>query len=118
MTTKVVVRLLDPDQHLLGWTEVQAIARGDGRLWSPGVVRLPVEASGVAAYVSVHWADVHVEQRAKLDRHPVSPGEIVTVFPHASPIFTVGPIPGYLPAVTIHRQASIILPVAQLGAQG
>lgn len=116
MTTKVVCRLLDARNQLLGWTEVQAVARGDGKLWSPGRVSIPVERAGDALSVSLHWADVNVETRVGM-LATVTPGQLVTVYPKASPIITVGEMPGPLPAVTV-RSVAISLPVGQLGARG
>ncbi len=116
MTTKVVVRLLTADQVLLGWTEVQALARGDGQLWCQAPVVVGIEAAGALAWLSVHWADVNVETRTVCDGRAVAPGQIITVFPQAGPILLVGPMPGYLPPVTVHGPVSLAVPLGQIGA--
>ncbi len=118
MTTKVVVRLLTADQILLGWAEVQALARGDGQLWCQAPVLVGIEAAGALTWLSVHWADVNVETRTACDGRAVHPGQIVTVFPHASPILCVGPMPGYLPPVTVHGPVALAVPLGQMGAIG
>ena len=118
MTTKVIVRLLTADQSLLGWAEVQAVMRGDGRLWSPGPVSVPIEQAGALAVLSVHWADVNVESHSAFGNHGVQLGEIVPVFPAASPILIIGPMPGFLPAVTTRGSVAIPLEPAQMGARG
>lgn len=116
MTTKIVCRVLDAENNLLGWTLVWAVARGDGQLWSDGPVTIPIERAGDAVTLSLHWCDVHTETRVPL-QVAVQAGQPLTVYPEATPIITVGMVPGPLPAVTVGSVA-IAVPVGQMGATG
>jgi hypothetical protein len=116
MTTKVVCRLLDADNQLMGWTEVQAVTRGDGKLWAQGPVAILAERPGLIACVSTHWCDVNVETRVPFVLEVVKP-MMIPVYPAGAPLVTVGPMPGPLPAVTV-RSVAVGIPVGQLGARG
>ncbi len=116
MTTKLVVRLLDATQSLLGWTEVQAIARGDGQLWCNRPVVAQIDVSGTVAFVSIHWADVNVETRTVLSAS-VMAGQQLIVFPSSMAVLRIGPMPGFLPSVTVRSPIGIVVPHARLGTQ-
>jgi hypothetical protein len=116
MTTKVVCRLLSPANALLGAAVVQAEIRGDGKLWAPGPLAIQGERSGVATVLSLHWCDVNVETRVPI-AVTVTAGSRVPIYPVASPLITVGPMAGHLPAVTV-GSVSIGVPVGALGARG
>ena len=116
MTTKVVCRLLDAAGVLLGWSEVMAVARGDGRLWSPGPVSIYAEQSGASTELSVHWCDVNVETRVPFTVS-VAQGHDVIVAPQAVPLLVVGSPAGGLPAVTVRRRVAVSVPVGTLGAR-
>ncbi len=117
MTTRIIVRVLDAVGLLLGWTEQLAEARGDGALWAlTGSSLVPVELAGTPAQLSVHWADVNVEQRAPWSMVPVAVGQVITIDWHG-PIFVVGAMPGALPPVTVRAPVRIDVPVGALGAR-
>lgn len=110
LITRLVIRLMDLENRLLGWTEIQAEARGDGRLWATADVQLAVEEPGIAAIISAHWVDVNVEARSPLPvPRRVHVGDIVPVL-MAGPVFAVGPAAGGLPAVTV-RTPVVISPL-------
>lgn len=113
LTTKVVVRVLSADGELLGWTQVQAEARGDGCLWAPSTTVVPFEATGRAATLSLHLADFHIESRMAIDVE-ARIGSGVTL---AQPLLKLGDTPGYLPPVTVRSApVTIAMPVGVLGA--
>jgi hypothetical protein len=116
LTTKLVVRILDADAQLLGWTEVAGEARGDGCLWSSRSYHVGVERAGQPASVSVHWADVNVEARTPITHAAVVVGEVITLPWANTPVMTIGPMPGPLPPVTVRGAVSIGVPVGQLGS--
>lgn len=116
LTTKLVVRVMDADLRLLAWTEVQGEARGDGALWVKAPTLAGVEAAGVPAWLSVHWADVNVEARSRFDHRAVSVGEVLTLAWPSAPILTVGPMPEALPPVTVRAPIRVAMPVGALGA--
>lgn len=116
MTTKLVCRLLDAAGALLGWCDVQAVARGDGALWSPGPVAVPVDVSGQAAWLSTHWCDVNIETRVPCPVQCVAGGEVV-VASTAAPLIRVGPAAGGLPPVTLRRRLTVTVPVGAVGAE-
>lgn len=118
MQTRLIIRLLAADGSLLGWTEISALARGDGRLWALEPVQLGVEQAGTPAQVSAHWVDVNVETRVTLTEHrQLSVGEVVTVSP-AGPILIVGPMPGALPPVTVRAPVKVAVPAGGMGLVG
>lgn len=113
LTTKVVVRLLDDADNLLGWCAVQAEARGDGCLWAPSETVVPFEASGRAVTLSLHLADFHIESRMAIDVE-ARPGSGVTL---AQPLVKLGEPPTSLPPVTVRAApARVAMPVGVLGA--
>lgn len=100
MTTKLILRCLDADGALLGWTQVDAAVRGDGKLWSPGPVIVTPMQSGICAVLSVHWCDVNVEVRQACSETLVA-GVPSILHAQSAPLITVGPMPGALPPVTV-----------------
>lgn len=108
-------RVLDAANHLLGWTEVQAEARGDGKLWTTEPVTVLCDA-GHAEVLSIHWCDVNVETRVPFVADIGTP-TIVRVYPAGTPVITVGEMPGPLPPVTV-RSTAVGIPVGQMGARG
>ena len=66
ITSKLVLRLLDADGHLLGWCQHDAAVKGDGLLRAAGVVVLVLDAPGVPTSLSIHWADVNSEIRVPM----------------------------------------------------
>lgn len=118
MQTKLIVRVLDAAGDLLGWDELMAEARGDGRLWATAPSTVTIERQGVAATVSVHWADLNVEARTPFPTpQPVALGARVTVI-SPGPVFVVGPQAGGLPPVTVRTSVSISPPTGDLAAVG
>lgn len=119
MKTKIVVRLLDETGRLLGWAQVMARAKGDGKLWSSGPLRIPIELRGLATTLSLHWCDVNVEIRLALPRPTwFEAGETYTPYEEAADLITVGAIPGELPAVTVRGPVAVDLLAGELGAGG
>lgn len=115
LTTKLIVRVLDRKDRLLGWTEIAAEARGDGQLWAKGQGLVGIEAEGTPEWLSVHWADVNVEERHQFHYDKVAVGEVLTLqWPHA--IFTVGLMPSSLPPVTVRAPITVAMPAGALGA--
>jgi hypothetical protein len=112
---KVVLRVLDDAGALLGWTAIEARARGDGCLWSPGPVALLVDAPGAPALVSLHWCDLNVEVRVPLPaQSPVEAGQALTVYREATPLIVCGQPPASLAPVTVRAAAAITVPVREL----
>jgi hypothetical protein len=118
MIAKIVCRLLDRQNKLLGWTEHHAQVRGDGCLRSSGPVVVPIETSGAPAFVSLHWADVNVETRIPCPEVFIQSGNSLLVFADGAPMVTLGVPPVGLPPVTVGRPVSITVPVGQLGSRG
>ena len=118
MTAKIVCRMLDAENRLLGWTEHHAAVRGDGRLRAEGPVAIEVEANGAPLSISMHWADVNVEARVPCAVPFVKKGDTVTIFPHGAAMIVLGEPPVGLPAVTVGRPVAIGFPVGQMGARG
>jgi hypothetical protein len=114
MITRVVARLLDSSNRLLAWADIQAYAKGDGKLWARREISAPVVLDGTPAYLSLHWADLNVESRRALSIGQVHVGQAVMLC-EKGPIWTFGAPPAGLPAVTVGHQV-IHVPVGQMGA--
>jgi hypothetical protein len=122
MTAKFIVRLLDETGGLLAWAEVLATAKPQGRPRStPFKARFqtlfPIERDGIAAGLSVHWADLDVARYSRLmNPCPVLAGQVMR-FDWIEPVWMVkggeGEIP--LPPVTVGRPVTIGIPVGGLG---
>lgn len=117
LTTKLVVRAMDADRRMLGWAEVEAEARGDGKLWVAPATFLPIDRAGTVAYLSIHWCDVNVEITQVTDAQRVVPGQALGL-PGEWPAITVGDAAGGLPTVTVRDPIMIGVPVGALGGRG
>ncbi len=117
LTTRLIIRVIDADELLLAWTDIEAEARGDGRLWSTISPLLLVERAGTPHTLSVHWPDVHVEARTPLTLEAVTIGSTITLPWENTPVLIVGPVPGPLPPVTVRGSIQIGVPVGSLGAR-
>jgi hypothetical protein len=113
LTTKVVVRVMDVEHRLLGWTQVQAEARGDGCLWCPGETVVRFTEAGHASILSVHLADLHIEYRAELDVRAAVGGGVTL----PSPLVRLGTPPAYLPPVTVGEPIAVAVPVGVMNAR-
>jgi hypothetical protein len=117
LVTKLVIRMLDVDEQLLGWAEVQAEARGDGKLWVDPPTFVAIERDGVVNYLSVHWCDVNVEIRSVVERARVTLGQLFEL-PGQWAAITCGPAAGGLPSVTVRSPVAVQVPVGAFGAKG
>ena len=118
MRTKLVVRLLDVDGRVLGASKCFAVARGDGYLHAESSAAVLLEASGVAAAVSVQWCDINTEIVMPLHTMEwVSAHQAIELFP-AGPIFKVGdPCREYPPFVE-RDSVALGVPLGSLGMVG
>lgn len=112
MTTRLVIRLLDAQGGLLGWTEVMGLARGDGCLHLP-VCTVPVEIDGEPRTLSVHWCDLNVEARSSLAVGACRRGTPLVL--NVPPI-VIGPPGRDLPAVTVTQPCAIDVPAGVIGS--
>jgi hypothetical protein len=111
---KLVIRLLDCDGKLLGWTEHAPLLLGDGTLRAAGPVVIPVEEAGVTAFVSTHWCDVNVETRVHAGTLTVAPGFQYACFRYKDVIVRVGEAATGLPPVTVKSHTVISVPVGSM----
>lgn len=114
LLTKLVVRILDARNQLLGWAEAEGHARGDGKLWVNAPTLVPIELAGTPAVLSVHWCDVNVEIRSDVERAKVNAGDMLTL-PGNWPAVTCGPAAGGLPPVTVRSAVTLGVPVGAMG---
>lgn len=117
LKTKLVVRMLDAAEQLIGWAEVSGQARGDGKLWVEEPTLVMIERDGVIAYLSVHWCDVNVEIRSAIERAAVTAGQLLRL-PGDWEAIAVGPAAGGLPSVTVRTPVEVRIPVGTIGAKG
>ena len=118
--TKLVCRLLDADDQMLGWCWHIAAMRGDGCLRSTLPVVLDVDESGTGVVLSVHWADMNVETRIQMPvPFMVKRGDSLTIFPSNAPMLQAGTPPEKrLPPVSTRQAIDVTVPVGSLGALG
>ena len=114
LTTKVVVRVMDVEHRLLGWTSVQAEARGDGCLWCPTTTAVTFTESGHATILSLHLADLHIESRTAIDVRAAVGGRVTL----PAPLVRLGTPPTSLPPVTVGESVAVVLPVGAFKAVG
>lgn len=112
MTTKLVLRLLTATRQLLGWTETQGEARGDGCLHVPEVT-LRVELAGVPAELSIHWCELNIEARSPIAMGFVGVGQRVRL---RTPPMVIGPPAHDLPPVTVRQPIRLEVPAGTLRA--
>ena len=117
LLTKLVVRVLDESEQLLGWAEVIGQARGDGKIWVERATEIVIETSGVPHYLSVHWCDVNVETRSVIESAFVKVGNSLHIPADWSAIIC-GPAAGGLPAVTVRSPITIGVPVGSFSGVG
>lgn len=113
MDTKLVIRLMDAEGELLGWTQVEGHARGDGIIWLEQMAQVPVDVKGVLAFMSVHWCDVNVEIRHAVELLEVTPENYYIV--PAGPMIKCGPAAGGLPPVTVRTPINLGVPAGTMG---
>jgi hypothetical protein len=112
--TKFVLRLLDPDGRMLGWAEVQGVARGNGAIWMNHDAAIIIRQAGVPSRLSVHWCDVNCEYSVAFPGvQGAEVGSFVTITAEG-PLWTVGPAAGGLPPVEVESTV-IGIPVGSLG---
>jgi hypothetical protein len=112
--TKFVLRLLDAEGNLLGWAEVQGVARGNGALWMEADTAIFIRQAGVPSRLSVHWCDVNCEYSVAFPGvTEANVGNFITITAEG-PLWTVGPAAGGLPPVEV-ASTVIGIPVGSLG---
>jgi hypothetical protein len=124
MTARFIVRLLDAEGGLLAWSEVLATAKPQGRPRSTPFkanhqTMFAIERDGIAAGLSVHWADLDVARySALMNPSPVQVGQVMR-FDWIEPVWMVkgaeSDVP--LPPVTVGRPVVIGVPVGNLMAR-
>jgi hypothetical protein len=116
--TKLVVRLLDPNSQLLGWTEVIGEARGDGKITVADPTIIHLDTKGIISTISVHWCDVNVEVRPHFE--PIKQeSNIGDTFSLQADWVAIdcGPAAGGLPPVTVRTPVKIEALTGALGAR-
>lgn len=117
LKTKLVIRMLDAAEELIGWAEAAGQARGDGKLWVEEPTLVMIERDAVIAYLSVHWCDVNVEIRSAVELAKVTAGQLLRL-PGDWEAIVVGPAAGGLPSVTVRTPVEVRVPVGAFGAKG
>ena len=117
LETKLVIRILDRQEQLLGWAEVVGEARGDGKIWIKDPTHILIEQDGVTGFHSIHWCDVNVEIRTLVEPRKVKLGDVLVIDGEHEAI-NCGPAAGGLPPVTVRTPVTIGIPVGSLNGRG
>lgn len=122
MIASFIVRLLDAESRLLGWTEVLAESRPQGRPRSTpframGPSTFVIERDGIASQLSIHWADLDVVRVTPLmNPGPVQVGQLQR-FDWIEPVWMVegSKVDVPLPPVTVRGPVRVGVPVGGMG---
>jgi hypothetical protein len=107
MQTTFIVRLFDADRHVLAWTRIPCMTKGDGCLWPEQHFVAEADVTGVATDICYHWVDVNVHTTVPLpERIPVEVGKVVTV-PLFDPLLRLNSDARPLPAVTVRQSIEV-----------
>jgi hypothetical protein len=107
LETKLVIRILDSEGSLLGWTQVVGKAYGDGTLRVDDPATVVLDHAGTPVTQSIHWCDVNVEVKVPLaDTKHLDAGASLELR-WGGPILNVGPAAGGLPPVTVKTPVRI-----------
>lgn len=121
---KFVIRILDGSNALLAWAEVRAEpkpqARGASCPWWPtGPTKFPIERSGTATRISVHWCDLDVARVQDLVAATEVQAGQVFMLSWIEPVWLV---PGMhnvpLPGVTVRESVTLGVPAGTLVGEG
>lgn len=118
ITTKLVIRLMTADGHMLGWCENRARAT-DGCLRANGPITMAIRENGDAAYVSIHWTDLNVVVDVQIPQTHVRGGDTASLFEDNAVMLQAGGVPTKrLPPVTVGGAVEIGIPVHNMGVRG
>lgn len=117
MTVKLVVRVLDADNRLLGWAAVPGHMPGDRCLWVRGNHPVKLTAEGTPAFLSVHWCDLGVQSRMAWTGAPVGQSHILLLH-WDGPVMRFASDEGPLPGVTVEAPVALETPTGNLSGTG
>jgi len=108
METQFIVRLLDQDRHVLGWTKIPAETKGDGGLWAKQQFVAEADTTGIGVAVCFHWPDLHWYATTPLPNpQPVEAGKVFTIAIMGVPMLRVPSEALPLPGVTVKNSVTI-----------
>lgn len=112
---KIVIRLLDDEKQLLGWTEIQAKFGGDGCLYADAMrSEIVIERGGIIRYTNIQWTELNINLTTNVTPGFVEVGQIYAMR-FIEPLFTFGSSEPSLPAVTEKRNVEIEVPTGHIG---
>ena len=122
ISTKFVIRLLDAEHTLLGWQElyppdVRSTGRASCGFFAKESTPIPIEQSGVAAYLTVHWCDLDVARIVPLpEPTPVDAGQVAQ-WAWIEPVWLVSGMRDVpMPPVTVRSSVALNPPSGTLTA--
>lgn len=121
---KFVVRLLTADDQLLGWQEVWCEPRPEGQrascpFWPANrqPTQLPIEQTGTATKITVHWCDLDIARTKDLMAPVDVTAGMLMAFHWLEPVWLVSGMQNIpLPAVTLRSSVTLGPDPAQVGA--
>lgn len=107
MTTTFILRLLDAERRVLGWSKVPVESRGDGCLWATQGFVAEADTDGLGVAVNLHWPEVHVYHTAGLAVPiAVQAGEVFHI-PLTDPVLRLTSEGLPLPPVTVRSSVTV-----------
>ena len=123
MIERFIVRLLDAQNALLAWAELQAVAKPQPRpaascpLWAIHDTIFAIEAAGTVSQMSVHWVDLDIARVQSVEPTAVTVGQLYT-YTWLAPVWIVSGMKDVpLPAVTVRTPQTVTVPTAAMGAR-
>lgn len=103
-----ILRLLDKDRHVLGWTKLFAETRGDGCFRAMQHFVAEADATGTGTDVCIHWPDVNVHRTVPLAQ-PIAAvaGAVFSVPLNGEAILTIDGDARPLPPVTVRTAVHV-----------
>lgn len=101
MQTTFILRAVNAQREVLGWTKVPVKSKGDGCLWAEQDFVAEGDVTGLATDLILHWQDVNVHTTVSLGGAlPIERGKTF-VIPLREPLIVLPSDPRPLPGVTV-----------------
>lgn len=114
MQTTFILRLLDKDRQVLGWTRIVGETRGDGAVYATQDFVAEADVTGTATALNVHWPELHWHDTTTLPgAMSVEQGKVFTVRIKDQTLLRVASESLPLPAVTVRSSVDIRIPMAR-----
>jgi hypothetical protein len=108
MDRMCIVRLLDANRQVLGWTKIPCYTRGDGGIWARQAFVFEAEMAGIGTHVHYHEPDQNIWLQMPVpEPMPVDAGKVYSIA-LSNALFQITSNPEHVPpAVTVRTNVTI-----------